>query len=42
MGDPLTNGWLQMAIATGALLGLICFVMALRSGVLRFPGVQAS
>ena len=37
MGDPLTNGWLQSAIALGALLGLICFVVALRSGSLRFP-----
>ena len=37
MGNPLTNGWLQLAIATGSLLGLICFIIALRSGTLRFP-----
>jgi acyl dehydratase len=42
MGDPLTNGWLQLAIAAGALLGLICFAVALQSGTLRFPKPQWS
>jgi hypothetical protein len=37
MPDPLTNGWLQLAIAAGSLLGLICFLIAARSGILRFP-----
>lgn len=37
MPDPLTNGWLQLAIAAGSLLGLICFFIAARSGILRFP-----
>ena len=37
MGDPLTNGWLQLAIAVGGLLSLICFAVALESGTLRFP-----
>lgn len=37
MGDPLTNGWVQLAIAFGSLLGLICFIVAVRSGTLRFP-----
>jgi acyl dehydratase len=37
MGDPLTNGWLQLAIAIGSMLGLLCFALALRSGQLRFP-----
>ena len=37
MGDPLTNGWVQLGIAAGSLLGLLCFVLALQSGTLRFP-----
>jgi hypothetical protein len=41
MGDPLTNGWVQLAIAFGSLLGLICFFVALKSGMLRFPKPNA-
>jgi hypothetical protein len=35
--DFLTNGWVQLAIAAGSLLGLICFVLMVRGGNLRFP-----
>lgn len=37
VADPLTNGWLQLVIAGGSLLGLICFFIALDRGSLRFP-----
>ena len=37
MGDPLTNGWVQLAIAFGSLLGLLCFAVAVQNGTLRFP-----
>lgn len=37
MNDPLTNGWLQLTIAVAALLGVMCFLIALHRGTLRFP-----
>jgi hypothetical protein len=38
--DVLTNGWVQLGIACGSLLGLICFAVMLQSGELRFPRPQ--
>lgn len=33
----LTNGWVQLVIASGALLGLVCFAVMVQRGDLRFP-----
>lgn len=33
----LTNGWVQLVIAGGCALGLICFLLMLETGQLRFP-----
>lgn len=35
----LTNGWVQLGIAAGSLVGLLAFMIMWRGGDLRWPGL---